>query len=240
MSDKEMTLFEEEQVQVVSTTPADLLRIAVSQDADLEKLEKLMELQERWEDREAKKLFVQAMTKFRNECPVILKMQSVDFSTSKGRTNYNYEGLPDVIEQIKKTMTDCGLSHTWKTEQKESLITVTCCICHVAGHEECTSLSASPDATGNKNPVQAIGSTVTYLERYTFKAILGLASAEDNDGGNPVETITTEQALDLQAVLEESGSVDKFLKAYKIKEIGDLSADLYPKAMKAAKEKRKK
>ena len=239
--DKEVTLFDESKGAVVASTPADLLRIAVSQNADLDKLEKLMELQERWENREAKKLFVKAMTGFRNDCPQIFKTQAVDFKNKAGaRTNYNYAGLPDTIEKIKGVLKKYELSHTWKTSQDGNLITVSCCVCHIAGHEECTSLTAQPDTTGNKNAVQAIASTVTYLERYTLFAILGLASAEDTDGGSPVETITSEQACDLKAVLEETNSVKSFLTAYEIENVDDLPAGRYSKAMKSAEAKRKK
>jgi hypothetical protein len=50
-------------------------------------------------------------------------------------------------------------------------------------------MSAGADSTGNKNNIQSIGSTRTYLQRYTLVGALGLSTAdEDNDGktsGNP-------------------------------------------------------
>ncbi len=42
-------------------TPQQMLAIAVQQGADLQKLEKLMELQERWEKNQARKAYVAAM-----------------------------------------------------------------------------------------------------------------------------------------------------------------------------------
>ena len=236
----DMSLTGTKGAEIQSATPADLLKIAVSQDVDIEKLEKLMEMQERWEAREAKKLFIQAMTKFRNECPAIIKNRAVDFTSSKGRTNYSYAGLPETIEQIKKLMQSCGLSHTWKIpQQTPELITVACHLCHIAGHEESTSLSGPPDGTGNKSALKAIGSTVTHLERYTLFAILGLASAEDNDGGEPVETISKEQKLKILALLEEvKGDKDKFCKAFKIESLDKLPLDQLPKAIKSIEKKR--
>jgi hypothetical protein len=51
------------------------------------------------------------------------------------------------------------------------------------GHSEETTLKAIPDTSGSKNSIQAIGSTVTYLERYTLLAAMGMAAAGmDNDG----------------------------------------------------------
>lgn len=44
-------------------------------------------------------------------------------------------------------------------------------------------MRAPSDLSGNKNAIQAIGSTTTYLMRYTLIAAFGLTTAdEDNDG----------------------------------------------------------
>lgn len=164
-------------IQHQVTTPATLLQMAVSQNADIDKLEKLMELQSKWEAVEAKKAFILAMTKFRSACPVIEK-------TRKGH-NSKYAGLAESIEAIKGHMSDNGLSHNWTTDQQENgLISVTCFVTHDKGHSESTTISASADDSGSKNDIQAIGSTISYLERYTLYSILGLASADQDDDGN--------------------------------------------------------
>lgn len=158
-------------------TPAVLLQMAVSQNADIDKLEKLMELQAKWEAAESKKAFALAMTNFRAECPMIER-------TRKGH-NSKYAGLAESIDAIKEKMANNGLSHNWKHNQLENgLISVTCYVTHDKGHSESTTLSASADDSGNKNDIQAIGSTVSYLERYTLYGILGLASIDQDDDGN--------------------------------------------------------
>jgi len=44
-------------------------------------------------------------------------------------------------------------------------------------------MSAKKDSSGNKNEIQARGSAITYLQRYTLIAALGISTAdEDNDG----------------------------------------------------------
>lgn len=183
-----------------SATPADLLRMAVSQDADIDKLEKLMGLQERWEANEARKYYVTAMSSFRNDCPMIDK--------TKKAHNSKYAGLAETIEQIKGLMSENGLSHSWRTETADNVITVTCIVTHVSGHSEQTSLPAMPDTSGSKNSIQAIGSTVSYLQRYTLFSILGLASAEMDDDGaatsKPIEYITDDQALTLESMITDN------------------------------------
>ena len=156
-------------------TPMQMLQIAVEQGADMDKLSKLMDLQERWEATEAKKAFVVAMSKFRERCPTISK-------TRQGH-NTKYAGLSETIDAIKALQTECGLSHSWRTTQEGGMTTVTCRVTHIGGHSEETSLTGEPDKTGSKNSIQAIGSTVSYLQRYTLFSILGMASAEQDDDG---------------------------------------------------------
>ena len=73
-----------QETQIVALTPVELLRIAVSQNADIDKLTKLMDLQERWERNEARKAFVVAMNAFKSAPPTISKNKQVSFQSSKG------------------------------------------------------------------------------------------------------------------------------------------------------------
>ena len=54
---------------------------------------------------------------------------------------------------------------------------MTCVLSHRDGHFEETTLTAGRDDSGKKNAIQQVGSTITYLQRYTLKAALGLAAA---------------------------------------------------------------
>lgn len=226
---------------VKSATPADLLQIAVKQDADIDKMKQLMDMQERWEAKEAKKAYVLAMSNFRANCPMIER-------TKEGHQS-KFAGLAETIEQIKSLMADNGLSHSWKMDQDKEgqLITVTCCVTHVFGHTECTSLSAGPDDSGNKIAIQAMASTISYLERYTLFGLLGLASAEMDDDGQAAggsqkqEYITEQQAADLRALMEEIGvEEEKFLKVFKLESLDGIYAEKYDDAVKRIESKRKK
>lgn len=179
-------------IQPVLTTPAELLRIAVSQGADLEKLEKLMDLQERWEKNEAKKAFVAAMAAFKSERTEIIKTKKASFDgRSSGHVEYTYAPLNEVCEPVIDAMSKHGISHRWKIEQQSAQsIRVTCILTHEMGHSEETTMEAGPDNTGSKNAIQAIASTVSYLERYTLLAATGLAAADqDNDANTPTTVV---------------------------------------------------
>ena len=205
-------------VNISSPNPSDLLRIAIEKDADIDKLEKLMELQERWEEKEAKKAYTVSMMNFRADCPTINK--------SKKGFEYKYAPLAETIEQIKDILIKYGFSYRWATCNKNNITSVKCIITHVQGHSEETSLS-SPCLTPTKrqNPIQAMAATVSYLERYTLYAILGLTSKEmDADGGIAKELINESQIEQIKILLEKSKSdVSKFLRWLNIKNITQIS-----------------
>lgn len=177
-------------------------RAATSQDIDVDKLDRLLSVKERWDAAQAKQEFDRAMTDFRATVGPIRKTRATH--------NSKYAGLAETLAEIREKLTDCGLSVSWRTEQSENVVRVTCIVSHVAGHSEQTTLAAAPDDSGKKNSIQAIGSTVTYLERYTLFAILGLASTDQDDDGRAAarpKTITQEEAdhLDALAARVEGG-----------------------------------
>jgi hypothetical protein len=176
-------------VQVLdhSPTPMDLIQRAVQSNAQVETMEKLMGLQERYERNESRKAFDSAISKAKSEIPVIRKNNSVDFTSARGRTNYSYEDLATIAATIDPILSKYGLSYRFRTNSDSKSVTITCVLSHSAGHCEENSLYAPHDASGNKNAIQAVGSAVTYLQRYTLKAALGLAAAADDDarGANP-------------------------------------------------------
>lgn len=224
-------------------TPMQLLEVAMNQGADLDKMEKLMALQERWEANEARKAYNAAIAQFKAENIKIIKDAAVDFTSQKGRTSYKHATLAGVIAQITEPLCRYGLSHSWRTAQDAHKITVTCRIAHVAGHFEEVSIYAEPDTSGNKNSIQAVGSTITYLERYTLKAALGLAEADDDDGRRseaPAEPcITEEQAEALRSLLVEvKGNEEGLCKYLKVERLEDLAAKHYAAAVKALEKKR--
>lgn len=161
--------------------PSKLIELAIQKDADIDKLEKLMGLQERWEAKEAKKAFFHSLMRFQEDVPELKKTKEVSYGA--GKTQYKYTPLGDIDKQIKSALAEHGLSKRWTITDKKDEIQVTCIISHESGHSEQTTMSAQPDATGSKNPIQSRASTITYLQRYTLIGALGIATAdEDIDG----------------------------------------------------------
>lgn len=230
-------------------TPMTMLDVAIRQGAGMDVLEKLMALQERWEKNQGRKAFDNAIALAKADIPVIFKNRQVDFTSQKGRTHYRHEDLAGIAMVVDPILSQHGLSYRFRTAQDGARVTVTCIISHREGHSEENSLSASNDISGNKNDIQAVGSTVTYLERYTLKAALGLSVSNDDDArtagsSGAGDTIAQDQIADLQAMIESIGG-DKaeglkkgFLKKFKIESLADLPVSEWKNAVAALQAKR--
>lgn len=157
-------------------------RVVMSPDADLDKLERMLAMKERMDMQNARISFARALSDARSEIPPIMKDATVDFTSKKGRTHYKHETLAGIAKVIDPILSRYGLSYRFRTEQGQGGVKVTCIIAHSEGHSEETSLSGAPDGSGSKNSFQAVGSAVTYLQRYTLKAALGLSAEVDDDG----------------------------------------------------------
>lgn len=236
---KELEVIDNKDVKIVQQSPMELAQGFLQAGGDLASLEKMMELQERHESNLAKKAYHEAMSKFKANPPKILKDKNVSF----GNTNYNHATLGKVVSEINKALSIHGLSTAWKTNQNE-LIEVTCTITHILGYSESTTLKAAPDNSGKKNDIQAIGSTVTYLQRYTILSLTGLATHDQDDDGNAAgrsdyERISEEQAIQLREIIEsiEGETEEMFCKWAKIEKIEDGAAQFFDKYLSALKAK---
>lgn len=244
----DMVETEEKSIQS-ATTPMTLIEkaMALGNNIDIDKMAQLFELNLRYEENEAKKAFNAAFTAFKSEAIEVIKTKHVSFDTSRGTTSYNHAELGNVVTLVAPKLAAHGLTHHWEygtTEKGE--IEVTCLLTHELGHSRKTSLSAGSDDSGGKNKIQAKASTTSYLERYTFLAITGLASKEkpDDDGRGseeePVEVITDHQYAELDALLDEvKANRDGFCVHYGIKSIEMLPAEKYNEACQKLEKKRK-
>ena len=198
---------------VAVATPSTLLALAVQQGADLDKLERLMALQERWEVNEARKAFSAAFAAFKNEAVTIVRGKLVTDGPLKGK---HHAELSDVVGAVSPALSRHGLSIAWKlTKDEKDWIEVTCVLRHAGGHFESVSMGGAPDTGPGRNAIQARGSVKTYLERYTGTAILGMAPQDADDDGaggaknatDPLEVWAGRAAL--AQSLDELGLVSK-------------------------------
>lgn len=175
-----------------ANSPMGMMLAAVRQGATLEQVEKMMELQERWEAGQARKAFNEALAGFKSEAVEIIKRKQVEFKTDRGTTSYRHAELADVVTGVGPALSKYGFAWGWDVEQKDGRIHVTCTLVHRLGHEKSVTLSAPPDDSGKKNTIQAIASTTTYLERHTLKAVCGISEKGDDNDGNGADDAAEE------------------------------------------------
>lgn len=158
-----------------------VLERAVTQpEFDLERIDRLLDIKERWEALNAKKAFAAAKVEFKKTPPQIFKNKHVGFGT----TQYEHATHDEVTTKISAALALHGFTHSWSVTQADNKITVTCTLLHVGGHAESVELSSVNDGSGGKNSIQAIASANTYLQRYTLLAVTGLSTSDmpDDDG----------------------------------------------------------
>lgn len=195
----------------------EMLSRALERGADLTVLEKLMDLQERHERNQAHKAFDAAVADAKSEIKPIVKNRSGH--------NSKYADLGAFASAVDPILAKYGLSYRYRSHQ-EGAIHVTCILSHRDGHREETTLSGGADTSGAKNSIQALGSTLTYLQRYTLKLGLGLADAQGDDDGRAAggdASISEEQFAELQKLIDQSGAdVPKLCLYFKVEAMAHL------------------
>lgn len=176
-----------------------MIETMVSRGGDLSNLDKILDLQIKWETNEARKAYVAAMADFKAEPITIGKNKHVSFATSKGKTEYDHAELSDVTAAVVPRLAQHGFSHAWTVRQDAGKITVACVLTHRLGHSERVEMTSGADDSGGKNSIQAIASANSYLQRYTLLAVIGQATGGQDDDGRGYAADPEPAPLDAKA-----------------------------------------
>jgi len=235
-------------------TPMDLIMQASTAGASIEKMEQLFNLQLRWEENEAKKAYHKAVADFKAESITILKTKKVGYENKDGSfTGYSHATLGNAVQTVVPFLSKHGLSNSWDIIQQGGDISVVCRLTHCMGHSEKVTMTAQKDDSGKKNLIQQVASTVTYLERYTFLAVVGLATIDQDDDGkgsvkkeDNIPRVSERQWMDFTALVSEikGERAEKYLKTFctyhHINDIAELPAAKYDKAVTTLEQERAK
>lgn len=155
-------------------TPMRLIELAVEKGADASQLAVLMDLQLKWEANEARKNFERAFDKFKADVPAIIKTRHVSFANRDGsQTDYWHAELDKVSTVINEELQKVGITLAWDSQELNARTTVTCVLSGFGHTHRGATLSAPADTSGGKNNVQAVGSSTSYLMRYTMFMTIG-------------------------------------------------------------------
>lgn len=167
----------------------------------------------------ARKAFDNAMADAKAEIPTIKRNRLVDAGEKNGKAGpkYRFEDLAEIASTVDPILSKHGLSYRYRVASPiNAPVTVTCIVSHRAGHFEETTLTTGRDDGPGRNAIQQVGSTITYLQRYTLKAALGLAVSHDDDGraaeaeleapAVPEGSIGDDEVIFLRDALAEKGA----------------------------------
>lgn len=172
---------------------------------DVEKTERLFALYEREQDRRASREFAEAMTACQEEMPNVIKTNARNTHTGS-----NYAKQDAVVKALKPVYMKHGFTVSFGEEpcDREGFLIIVATVRHRAGHTEVYRRFAPIDNLGPKgNAVKSIlhgcQSSMSYMQRKLLESIFGIAESDDDDDGNGPGKITTEQADELVAMLQE-------------------------------------
>jgi hypothetical protein len=193
---------------VIATDASVLLhvveRAAADPAADIERLERLAAMYERAVAREVEAKFNAALVKMQPKLPVLPECGTI--TDPDGEVQATYATWEDTVEAIRPILARHGFSLSFKAGRSSAgLLAVSGVLRHEAGHKEEVELLLPADTTGNKNAVQAIGSTVTYGQRYVAKMLLNLTSRGEDDDGRAAG----QSGAELKAIADINALPDK-------------------------------
>ena len=146
-----------------------------------------------------------------------------------------YTDLNSVIDATEPALEELGLLYIDQIEDK----TLISSVIDVASGEKVT---MTVPLILSKNDMQQLGSAITYARRYSRMTLLGLMSVDD-DGAVASGTIFVKPAQIKKItglILETNADNTKFLKAYGVPSIKDMTYDTAEQAIKTLEMKKAK
>jgi hypothetical protein len=215
-------------------------RVATDPNIPMERLEKLLDMKERMEDRalaqiarEAERNYHAAMADCQAEIPAIKKNKKNDHTRS------TYADLQAIEEYAMPIIHRHGFSVSFTPAgQKDGSQLIRWKVAHKSGHMETDIAEVPIDAAGsqgkvNKTSTQAFGSTNTYGRRYLLCMLFNIATGDDNDGNQTSNPITKAQLQELRNLLDQTGSaINTFCNMWGINALPELLQANFEPAMK--------
>jgi hypothetical protein len=210
-------------------------RAARDPNTDVDKMERLMAMAERAQERDARTAYYAALSRLQDELPEI--QERGEIKIGQGSKGQKYALWEDINKAIKPILKSHGFALSFRTGVQDSKITVTGILSHEDGHAEETTIHLPSDTSGSKNAVQAVGSSTSYGKRYTASALLNITTRDGDDDGGAAGgdgPITDDQFQTIQELIERSGAdPEKFCQHMKVGAIRDLTCAQYPAAIRA-------
>ena len=160
-------------------------RLSSRPDIDVEKIQRIIDMQEQILNRNAKQAFNAAMTRTQAKMPIVPE------DKKNTQTNSMYSSYEMVLKYTKHVYTDEGFSLLFYEgeTQKENHIRVCVDVMHSEGHTEKRYVDVPIDNVGikgtpNKTMTHAKGSSLSYGKSYLLRMVFNIPTGESDDDGN--------------------------------------------------------
>lgn len=188
-------------------TPQSMIMQAIEKGASVEALEKLFNLQERWEKNQAKKAFDLAMTSFQSEMPEVKKTRKI-MNKDGQSVRSKFASLDDAQKTARDYLKKNGLSYKFDIKIDEKFLTATCIVKHSMGHIESSEFSVPIGSEQFMSDTQKFGARATFAKRYAFSDAFGITMDDDNDAQDTGRQGTV-SADEIQTALEKLDNCTK-------------------------------
>jgi len=196
-------------------------RAATNPEVDIDKMERLLVMKERHDKQQAEMLFNKSMNEAQSE------MKQVAFDSTNPLTKSFYASYSALDKKLRPIYTKYGFSLSFDTADcpTENWVRIVCLVSHAGGITRTPHIDLPADGKGAKGgdvmtKTHATGSAMSYGMRYLLKLVFNVAIGEDDDDGNdPDEYISEEQALELHARATENEVYDNFMSWLNTKKI---------------------
>lgn len=160
-------------------------RLASNKDIDVEKLQRLIDMQERILAHDAESAFNAAFAEMQADIPEIDERGRI--LNREGTVQSHYAKNEDIQKVLRPILKQHGFSLAFETQWPDkTTVKVLGILTHRDGHKRTSEFLAGADTSGSKNAIQALGSSISYGHRYTTCDLLNITSREpsqrDDDG----------------------------------------------------------
>lgn len=206
-------------------------------------LEKLVDLYERVEARNAEKEFAAAFVALQSDIPAVGMTKVVPGNDGKAR--YHFAPYDEIMATVRPHLLRHGFTITFSAKFIDGRVTQFCTLQHVGGHSRVNEFSVRiGKGPPGSSEAQGDGAASTYAKRFALCNALNIVCEMDTDGKTDASVlgaaISPEQALYLRELVRESKSDEvAFLKFAQVSKYEEIGANIYDRLVAALQKKMK-
>jgi len=198
-----------------------MLNTVISQpDADINKLERVIDLYDKLQKKNAEMSFYDDFAKFQGEIPVIPKDGEIIVNSVVRSKFSKYE---TIMKHIQPILTKYGLSVMFDPKFVSGTVEVTCQLGHKSGFTKTSLITLPYDTTGGKSGVHSVASALSYSKRYALCLILNIPTGGEDDDGNSVPETKSKMPMNDDvlkkskwAIKNKTVTIEKIKETYKL------------------------